>query len=473
MKCQCTYESKRFFWENGGTPEAEENEEQWNSVENQKAQEQRHVAILNSAWKRHVRPPPRLGRRSRRRSSARLISARVGQHHLLRSTFAPSDGEISQTPQNLLKQEATGVVETSCLVSGGSCVDSSEAPVHQAPCEDSLQNMQVELLVAASCADAAALHFSEDLPVRVRRLAQVYLCLLIQRAQSASSSTSAPAAASGRPSSISTASASSSASVPRKSSLTFTPQLASANGASSLQFAEKEKSWSASHCKEFLGEASCASFEQESDEEKKKSGRRPSIQVQEIAVRADVVRATGTCANVVGSMAPLGHVVLAPFSVLGGAVGVSAGAAQLHEGLSAPSGNVDPHLVAKGAVTTGVGTTCMLMGAGAAMFPYLFVGALAVGVAGLGAATAIDATMDGLCESCRAQAHALEDNSKNDCDDDKEDKNVADEDATHEKGKASIEETKQVNNQEPPTCSESSIGGDSWQEWLVGKWRGQ
>jgi len=126
---------------------------------------------------------------------------------------------------------------------------------------------------------------------------------------------------------------------------------------------------------------------------------------QQIAVRGDVVRATGTAANILGSAAPvLGH-ALAPFSFVGGAVGAASGAAQLQQGLYTQSGLVDPHLVTKGAVTTGVGTTCMALGAGAFLAPGLFIAALVLGVAGLGTATAIDANMDGLCEHCREHGH--------------------------------------------------------------------
>lgn len=121
----------------------------------------------------------------------------------------------------------------------------------------------------------------------------------------------------------------------------------------------------------------------------------------DVTARADIMRASGTAANIVGSAAPALHYALAPFSAVGGAVGAAAGLAQLHEGLSAPSGLTDPHLVAKGSVTASVGTTCMALGLGAAAVPGLFVAALVLGIAGLGAATTVDATMDGLCPQCR------------------------------------------------------------------------
>jgi len=119
------------------------------------------------------------------------------------------------------------------------------------------------------------------------------------------------------------------------------------------------------------------------------------------AANADALRATGTAANIVGAAAPAMHFALAPFSAVGGAVGAVAGAYQLHEGLSAPSGITDPHLVTKGSVTAGVGTTCMALGIGAIGAPWLFVPALVLGTAGLGFATYTDATMGGLCPHCR------------------------------------------------------------------------
>jgi len=125
---------------------------------------------------------------------------------------------------------------------------------------------------------------------------------------------------------------------------------------------------------------------------------------QDISAHADAVRATGTAANITGSVAPVLHVGLAPFSVVGGAVGAVAGAVQLHQGLYTESGLVDPHLVTKGGVTTTVGTTCMALGVGAAFAPGLFVAALVLGVTGLATATAVDCTMDGLCENCRQHA---------------------------------------------------------------------
>jgi hypothetical protein len=139
-----------------------------------------------------------------------------------------------------------------------------------------------------------------------------------------------------------------------------------------------------------------------------RSSRR-KIAIQRLAAHADVVRATGTCANVLGTAAPALHAALAPFSVAGGAVGAVSGAVQLRRGLSTPSGIVDPHLVTKGAVTTSVGACCMALAAGAAVFPGLFLGALSLGIVGVGVATTIDAKMDGLCEQCRENGHAAAD----------------------------------------------------------------
>merc|ERR1712232_636356 len=140
-------------------------------------------------------------------------------------------------------------------------------------------------------------------------------------------------------------------------------------------------------------------------------------------IAADTARATGTLANVTGAashlaasgispaIAPIGSAavssasmlahVCAPLSVVGGAVGMASGVSQLHCGLTAPSGNIDPHLVTKGGVTTGVGGTCMMLGVGAIFVPVLFFVALGLGVGGLATATMIDASMSGLCSECR------------------------------------------------------------------------
>jgi len=127
-----------------------------------------------------------------------------------------------------------------------------------------------------------------------------------------------------------------------------------------------------------------------------RSSRRSSV-----APTVDVVRPVGTTANIVGSAAPAWHYALAPVSAVGGAVGAVAGGYQVWEGLSAPSGITDPHLVTKGSITAGVGATCMGLGLAAAAAPACFVAALGLGIVGLGAATTVDATMDGLCPHCR------------------------------------------------------------------------
>jgi len=118
-------------------------------------------------------------------------------------------------------------------------------------------------------------------------------------------------------------------------------------------------------------------------------------------VYADTVRATGTMANITGYMAPTVAGACAPLSVVGGAVGISSGAAQLKQGLTMPSGELDPHLVAKGGITSAVGGACVVLGASAAFVPSLFGAAIALGVTGLGTATFLDAKMNGLCMSCR------------------------------------------------------------------------
>lgn len=113
------------------------------------------------------------------------------------------------------------------------------------------------------------------------------------------------------------------------------------------------------------------------------------------AAYGDAVRATGTMANVMGSVSAAGA-LLAPVSAVCGVVGLASGAVQLKNGLETPSGETDPHLVAKGGVTAAVGGTCMVLGACAAFVP-----ALCLGAAGVCAAAVIDANINGLCEACR------------------------------------------------------------------------
>jgi len=119
----------------------------------------------------------------------------------------------------------------------------------------------------------------------------------------------------------------------------------------------------------------------------------------------DSMRAMGTMANITGSVAPVVAHIAAPVSMVGGVCGIVGGVKQLIEGLSMPSGILDEHLVAKGSVTTGVGSTCAALAVGAAVIPLaappLILTALCVGVAGLGTATVLDASMDGLCPECR------------------------------------------------------------------------
>jgi len=123
-------------------------------------------------------------------------------------------------------------------------------------------------------------------------------------------------------------------------------------------------------------------------------------------VIADATRASGTTANLIGSVAPWLHAPLSPVSAVGGAIGAVSGAMQLHQGLS--SEVIDPHLVTKGGVTTGVGSICMALGLASAAFPVLFPVSLAIGAVGLGLATGVDASMDGLCPACRDAAPPVE-----------------------------------------------------------------
>jgi len=118
---------------------------------------------------------------------------------------------------------------------------------------------------------------------------------------------------------------------------------------------------------------------------------------------ADTLRASGTASNVIGSIAPVMSSVCAPVSVVGGIVGAAGGVMQLQQGLYMPSGRVDPHLVTKGSVATGIGATCMTLGVCAFACPPLFLVALGLGIGGLGANTYMDANLDGLCHDCRSR----------------------------------------------------------------------
>jgi len=127
----------------------------------------------------------------------------------------------------------------------------------------------------------------------------------------------------------------------------------------------------------------------------------PTSQVDQARTKCDVARMTGTLANWTGMAVPAAAHYLGCVSAVGGLVGASCGACQLHQGLSMPSGIVDPHLITKGAVTSAVGSTCMMLGAAASSFPALFYGAAGLGLTGLLSAITIDAHMDGLCPECR------------------------------------------------------------------------
>jgi len=123
-----------------------------------------------------------------------------------------------------------------------------------------------------------------------------------------------------------------------------------------------------------------------------------------MAVYADTIRAMGTTANVTATAAsavPVVCHICSPISAVGGLVGFSGGLSQLVRGVNTSSGVLDPHLVTKGGITTGVGGSCMLMGTMAFIQPLLFPAALGLGVVGLCAASAVDAGMDGLCPCCR------------------------------------------------------------------------
>jgi len=123
--------------------------------------------------------------------------------------------------------------------------------------------------------------------------------------------------------------------------------------------------------------------------------------IDQARTRCDMARMTGTIANWTGMALPQASHCLAPVSSVGGLIGASCGAAQLHQGLTMPSGVNDPHLITKGVVTTAVGGTCMMLGAAASAWPVLFYGAAGLGLVGLATAITVDAHMDGLCRACR------------------------------------------------------------------------
>lgn len=125
------------------------------------------------------------------------------------------------------------------------------------------------------------------------------------------------------------------------------------------------------------------------------------LSIDSLKVYADMTRATGTAANIAGTVAPYLSQVCAPVSAVGGVVGIAGGAAQLHRGIATASQVMDPHLVTKGTITTGTGGICAALGVTSLFVPALFPVTLAIGFLGLGAATTVDATMDGLCSSCR------------------------------------------------------------------------
>lgn len=127
----------------------------------------------------------------------------------------------------------------------------------------------------------------------------------------------------------------------------------------------------------------------------------PPARVDQARTWCDLARMSGTISNWTGMAVPSAAHYLSSVSAVGGFVGASCGVAQLHQGLSMPSGIADPHLIIKGAVTSGVGCTCMMLGAAAATSPSLFYGAAGLGVTGLVTAITVDKHMDGLCVSCR------------------------------------------------------------------------
>lgn len=121
-----------------------------------------------------------------------------------------------------------------------------------------------------------------------------------------------------------------------------------------------------------------------------------------LTMYGDLCRAIGTTAKLAGA-AGESHLVCGPMAVAGSAAGLATGCAQLHRGLSTPSGLVDQHLVSKGAATTGIGAAnvCICTKATFMACPHLFAVALALSVVNTGVASAVDARMNGLCNACR------------------------------------------------------------------------
>jgi len=146
-------------------------------------------------------------------------------------------------------------------------------------------------------------------------------------------------------------------------------------------------------------------------------GSKPTPVVDSVRAKVDIVRWLGSAANWAGVAAPAAHVLLGPVSAVGGVIGATTGAAQLHQGLTMPSGQMDPHLVAKGSVASGIGTVCMTLGAAGIAFPPLFIAAAALGLVGAAVTAAIDANVNGLCQGCRLKAAGAGPVELNDCDD--------------------------------------------------------
>lgn len=74
---------------------------------------------------------------------------------------------------------------------------------------------------------------------------------------------------------------------------------------------------------------------------------------------------------------------------------------------------MDPHLTAKGAVTTTVAVTGGALGALATVFGApMLLAALGVGVTGLGVQFGLDANTDGVCLTCRAEQHDVAEDSE-------------------------------------------------------------
>lgn len=210
--------------------------------------------------------------------------------------------------------------------------------------------------------------------------------------------------------------------------------------------------------------------DQESRQKFEKVGSDPNSIIDQHRTTCDAVRASGTMANLAGMAAPVAHVALGAVSAIGGVVGASAGIAQLHQGLNTPSGKKDPHLVAKGSVTTGVGATCIVIGACATVCPPLFFVAAGVGAAGLGTAIGLDANMDGLCLECRGSRDEGKCDKRESCEKMSDEQKAAASELVEPVNKEAdaAKKNSKMYEEEGVRCKEEGLKSSSWTTWIMG-----